>query len=92
MRLFSKLKITGKTVEGKIQISVEDDGIGIKEETLTRLNNLKAGKEQEHFGIFSVKNRIALYFGDEASFKILSEENKGTTAIITLPRIEGDMA
>ncbi len=88
---FGKLKITGKTVNGKIQISVEDDGIGMDKELLNKLSNLEAENKQEHFGIFSVKNRVALYFGDEAGFKIISEKDRGTTAIITLPRIEGDM-
>jgi two-component system sensor histidine kinase YesM len=87
-----KLNIIGRSIENKIEIAVKDDGIGMREKAVSRLNKSELGKKQQHFGLFSVKNRITLYFGDEAGLKIISKENEGTTIIITLPKVEGDMA
>lgn len=88
---FGKLNIIGRSIENKIEIAVKDDGIGMREKAVSRLNKSELGKKQQHFGLFSVKNRITLYFGDEAGLKIISKENEGTTIIITLPEVEGDM-
>ncbi len=85
-----KLKISGKSIGDKIEILVQDDGIGMKAEVLSRVNG-PLSKNREHFGLFSVKNRLSLYFGEEAQFKITSKENQGTTVKIVLPKIEGDM-
>lgn len=87
-----KLNIIGRSIENKIEIAVKDDGIGMREKAVSRLDKSESGKKQQHFGLFSVKNRITLYFGDEAGLKIISKENEGTTIIITLPKVEGDMA
>lgn len=68
-------------------LSVEDDGIGIKEESLNELyKNISSEKtENKSFGLRNVNKRIKLYFGNEYGLEIKSKYGEGTKVTITIP-------
>ncbi len=67
-----------------IEIQVSDNGVGMTEETLDKVQNL-ANKRNKHFGVYSVGHRLQLYYGEKCSFVIRSEYGKGTVIIIQIP-------
>lgn len=82
--------ITSKIQSGRLLISISDDGIGIKKETLE--NIIKQFNKKEYIlsksiGLTNVSNRIKVDFGDEYGICIESELNIGTTILIELPII-----
>lgn len=86
--------------EKRLLIRVSDDGLGMDEETLMKINN-KLGKgnyniatqEQEVKGglaLTNVDNRIRLLFGDEYGLHVFSVAGVGTDVEISLPAISSD--
>lgn len=79
-------KLNGETVE----LTVEDNGLGMTEQELEILrNNMKSDmiKESRHIGIANVNQRINLYFGEEYGVIIESTEGVGTKVILKFPMI-----
>ncbi|GFN33897.1 sensor histidine kinase [Paenibacillus xylaniclasticus] len=81
-----------------LKITVEDDGGGMSEDTLSRLQySLENGKvhtsKGSGLGISNVRDRIRLYFGgqhgDKVGIQIWSREGKGTAVSISIPVITG---
>lgn len=78
----------------RLLIRISDDGVGMDEETLARLNH-KLGKSPDAFGmdeearggiaLENVNNRIHLLFGDEYGMHVYSVQGSGTDVEITLP-------
>jgi sensor histidine kinase YesM len=60
--------------EGRIRLTVADDGPGFEVETIA------AG-----FGLFSIQERLRLLFGDRASLEIHSEKGRGAEIMILFP-------
>ena len=70
----NKVTVSMKTMDGSLNIAVQDDGIG-----------LDYGKESGkigHFGLFSIRERMSDLGG---SLEIVSEPGKGTKAILNAP-------
>ncbi len=68
-----------------IFLRVSDNGCGMSEDTLNALLNSPSTNTQ-HIGVKNVFSRLSLHYNDNASFKITSELEKGTTVSITVPR------
>ncbi len=83
-----KITVTGLKENGKIIISVADDGIGISQEKLFQIFSSQDEKEKIAFGLRSVDNRIKLYFGEEYGIAVTSELGKGTQVRISIPEKE----
>jgi two-component system sensor histidine kinase YesM len=88
------LKVTG--TGKRLIISISDNGVGIEEERLRRLNKKLRGaslehmKEDKHEGgiaLLNVSNRIKLIFGDEYGLYVYSRPGAGTDVEITIPLI-----
>nr|WP_315101653.1 sensor histidine kinase [uncultured Catonella sp.] len=82
--------ITSKIQNGKLIISVSDDGIGMNSEVLEQVIskcNKKEYTRNESIGIANVSGRIKVEFGDEYGLQIESELDIGTTVTIKLPAI-----
>ncbi|AGC69310.1 Two component system histidine kinase [Thermoclostridium stercorarium subsp. stercorarium DSM 8532] len=77
------ITITGRMEEDYVILSVEDNGVGMKKETLESilLNNVEG-----HFGVYSVNHRIKLMFGDKYGISVNSTEGLGTKVDIRLPK------
>ncbi len=72
--------------EGQIELSVEDQGVGIPEEALDKVFRLYYTTKPEGSGIgLTLVYRIAQMHG--GSVRIQSTVGKGTSVILTLPRL-----
>jgi two-component system sensor histidine kinase YesM len=71
-----------------MQITVKDNGRGMKVQTAKNLLNKRSigkRKTSSGIGIYNVEDKIKLYFGSMYGLQISSEEGKGTTIYIHLP-------
>lgn len=77
-----------------IVFEVEDDGIGMDEETLKKLRekikreDVQAPDQKGGFGLNNVAQRIRMYYGEGAELMIESEKNVGTCMKIYLGHIK----
>lgn len=70
------------TVEGSdIIIAIVDNGIGIDEVTLSRINSC----ESDGIGIQNVHKRLQSIFGSSYGLTLTSQPGEGTTAIMRIP-------
>ncbi|EHM12615.1 signal transduction histidine kinase [Jonquetella anthropi DSM 22815] len=67
--------------QGKIQVIVEDDGVGFVPPSLRTEGNARTG-----YGLFSIRERLLTIDGQ---LNVLSEPGKGTTVVMTAPRMLG---
>ncbi len=84
-----EIKVSGKKEDGKIILSVADNGIGIAEEDTELLltDSSRVHKHGSGVGLVNVNNRIQILFGKEYGLKIESEPDEGTTVLICMPAI-----
>ena len=72
-------------------IDVADDGVGMGEEVLGRLNailgNEAEGGSAQHLGLANVHKRLQHYFGEEFGLAVSSRLGAGSTVRIRLPRM-----
>lgn len=79
------IHIKGVTENNSIVLSVIDDGMGMRRETLQSLFEEKEGRG---YGISNVDRRIKLKFGEYYGVKVYSKLGMGTTVQIRLPQKE----
>lgn len=83
------IKIIFSTTKDLLLITIEDDGIGIPDEEVIRINkNMKSVSMETKSGgiaISNVNNRIRLLLGDIFGIKLRSVSGHGTAVDITLP-------
>lgn len=87
-----KVVVTSK----RLIITISDNGIGIEEERVRKLNKKLRGASLEHMkednnkvgiALLNVNNRIKLIFGDEYGIYVYSKIGAGTDVEITIPLI-----
>lgn len=78
--------------EGKILIEVEDNGVGMSEEIVEKIN-MGEISSKSGIGISNVRSRIQIYFGREYGVTIKSVPDQGTCIQIWIPADfeEGDL-
>lgn len=69
---------------------IQDNGVGMPEKKLKQIMELADVPESEvdksaGIGVINVYRRLKLYFGEESSFKIESEEGEGTSVKFSIP-------
>ncbi len=79
-----KITIKGWMEDGKIYISVTDNGVGMDEEKAKSIIT----QNSKGYGIRNVNERIELYYGEEYCLKIKSEPGNGTCITVCIPAIE----
>lgn len=81
------LRISVSKVEEALEISVEDDGVGMTPEMVEQIMNEEQVNRggMRKIGIANVKKRIAQIFGEVYSLKIESELEHGTKITMTIP-------
>jgi len=93
------LTIYLERTEKRLLIRISDDGLGMDEEMLMKINgrfgkgNFDIAKQDEEKGglaLVNVDNRIRLLFGDEYGLHVFSVPGAGTDVEISLPAIGSD--
>jgi two-component system sensor histidine kinase YesM len=84
------LKVTGRVEDDWVSLEVWDDGKGMEEEKvweLTRLLNEpgEAGKNRS-FGLFYIKERLRIRYGEQFKVLVESKEGQGTRIVIRIPK------
>ncbi len=77
------LSIKGYMNYNNIVFEIEDNGKGMSEKKLDELSHSQ--DTDTNFGINCTKNRLQLYYGDDASFDIESKINEYTKTTIIIP-------
>ena len=75
------VKVSATAEDGKLVISVSDNGAGIPEEVLEKLRDHQA----DGSGVQNVTERLKLFFGPEAEVDIQSALGSGTRIVLTCP-------
>jgi two-component system sensor histidine kinase YesM len=71
---------------GRIEIVVEDDGVGMDEDTLEAVREMiKEPGESASIGISNIVQRLRLFYDDDYSITVDSIEGEGTSILISLP-------
>ncbi len=83
-----RIRITGKLLGETAELTVEDNGIGMSPEALTRLRQeiSRACRDTESgFGLANVNERLRMNYGKQYGLSVESEENQGTRVTIRIP-------
>jgi two-component system sensor histidine kinase YesM len=93
--------ISGVRAAEGIELSVRDDGVGLRPEALRRIRDQLAGRATAEqppvlpahsgLGVRNVDERIKLYFGAAYGLDFESEPDQGTLVRIRLPAIAGEL-
>jgi two-component system, LytTR family, sensor kinase len=75
------IRIHSSVSDGKLHLSVEDDGIGIPEAKMANLFD-------QGIGVGNVNQRLKLFFGNEYRFLIDSKPGEGTRMQIEIPELQ----
>lgn len=80
------LKIYARPVDGRVEIVVADDGIGMDEDVMEHIFD-EHRKEQKRngVGVPNVQKRLKLQYGSEYGIRYESVKGAGTKAVITIP-------
>ncbi len=91
-RAMGKITITGSMIrengESRICLSVKDNGVGMNEEELRRLQKeiVRPCQETESgFGLANVNERLRMNFGMEYGLTIMSKQGEGTEVQVMIP-------
>lgn len=82
------IEVEGHEEDGKIVMTVTDNGVGMDAELLMRLNELlgqSVSVDREVFGILNVNLRLQMAYGAEYGIHYESEKGSYTRATITIP-------
>ena len=89
-KTFCRIVIRSALQDGKLIISVEDDGKGISPEVLKLLDAAQSPNQKTHggfsgIGVANIKERIRLYYGDAGKVICESDGKSFTKISIVLP-------
>jgi len=84
-----KILITAREEGENIIITIMDNGVGMSEEQVEKINDLfKKGKSQgSGYGMFNVDQRIKLSYGSEYGLHVKSKIGYGTVVTIINPKV-----
>lgn len=87
-----EIEITVRQVEKVLCIRLRDNGPGMPPDVVQSLlaGNHPVSRRGSGIGVKNVSERIQLYFGKEYGLEILSEPDRGTEIIITMPAVDYD--
>lgn len=74
-----------------ICLSVEDNGMGIKEEKLKEINYYfenEQAQTDDYFAITNINKRIRIFYGSDYGLKITSTPSEGTLVLVTIPSVQ----
>ena len=92
VRRAGKVTVAATFTNDTIQFFVTDNGIGMEAERLLEIQERLAQATVDDsgeggYGLYNVRKRLLLYYGNTASLTIDSTYRKGTTVTVTVPKI-----
>ncbi|RGT99278.1 sensor histidine kinase, partial [[Clostridium] leptum] len=74
-----------------LNITIHDNGKGIEAAKVEEIKQgiLPDNKSKNHLGMKNAIDRLKMYYGEDAEFIIESQEGKGTTIVIRIPKTQG---
>ncbi len=88
-----------KEEDGAIAISVEDNGKGLAQEEMARLQaaldrpeRASADRQHPHIGLANVVMRLRLFFNNESTITLMGREGEGFIVLIRIPMDKGGTA
>lgn len=80
------ISIYGKIEGDNMQLTVEDDGIGMNPEEVKKLNRalLERKNESNHHGLYNTARRLYLFYGEGSNLSIRSTYKEGTSITATI--------
>ncbi|MDQ0232536.1 sensor histidine kinase [Metabacillus malikii] len=79
------ISVSAYKADGNIHLIVEDNGVGIDENQISKIIKGNVNSKGNGIGIKNIDSRIKLVFGEEYGVKIESTLNLGTKVIIVIP-------
>ncbi|MFF2479876.1 sensor histidine kinase [Paenibacillus sp. NPDC058071] len=79
------IRISVCKIDDKVLFTVYDNGQGIPKQVLQEIEAGTYVSKNNGFGTSNIKERLALYFGDRASFKLESREGEWTNVSVVIP-------
>jgi len=86
-RNYGQVLISGFREDDRLILIVKDDGVGVDEEIMDKLNNHEQLAKGSNIGFHNVDAIIRLHYGEEYGLLISAGENGGTEVKYTLPYI-----
>jgi two-component system LytT family sensor kinase len=86
-RATGRVAISARVVGGDVELRVSDDGVGIEPQ---RLQAVLAGAGGG-IGVANVDARLRATFGERYALRIESDVGRGTTAVMTVPNLRGEV-
>jgi two-component system sensor histidine kinase YesM len=83
------IKLTVELIDNLINISIEDDGVGMTEEELDKVVSDKIDNNNLSFGLRGTIERLRIFYGTSDVYEIKSRKRYGTKVNITIPIEEG---
>lgn len=81
-----ELQITMRMVDNRMmEVSIKDNGVGISEEKVRLILEGEYKNSKSGFGIYSVKQRVELFYGVEDAVSISSQLGRGTEVSVRFP-------
>ncbi|MDF2986874.1 MAG: integral rane sensor signal transduction histidine kinase [Eubacterium sp.] len=77
------ITISGDASDGILQITIEDDGVGMNTEHLSAL--LSTPGENRGYGVWNINERIRLTYGEPYGLQFTSTPNAGTCVFVKFP-------
>lgn len=89
------ITVKGELDKGMILLTIADDGVGMDEEEIKRINmefQMEYISSVKHIGLRNVNQRLKLIFGKEYGIEICPGEEVGTMVKVLIPKVEKDAA
>lgn len=90
------ITIVGQRKESSMVFTITDNGCGMQSDRLREVMEQIEADPKNHepgdvYGLFNVTRRLRLYYGEDATFAITSEWQKGTVVTLTVPEVAQDV-
>lgn len=79
------ISVSAKLIEGYIYLTVQDDGVGMSEETVSMLTDERMDAERSSFGVRGTIGRLRIFYGIQDVLGIESRIGYGTKVYIRIP-------
>lgn len=86
-----QISVAARIAQGRLWLTVWDDGTGIPPETLRQILDgiLPNARGYNQIGLSNVSERLVLYYGNSSRLVVQSEEGQGTTISFSIPADTG---